>query len=113
MCIRDRYDLTLELYENTGAEFNTGIPVIDGTYGNDRGAAGGETGGFGASDEVLDNQALTTEDGFTVLDERDSWFLTYDFDDRPDLSQNVVLEDEAEVILDWSETNPFSESGKY
>jgi hypothetical protein len=108
------YDLTLELYENSGAEFDTGIEAIDSIYGNDGGAAGVQSGGTGAADEILDGITFMTENGLSLLDERDGWLMVLD-DTRikDDLSQNVEIEDEAEKILNWSETDPFSEGGKF
>lgn len=103
------YDLTLELYENTNADFNTGVPEIDSLYGNDGNNYTSETGGFGSPDEVLQNMTLTTEDGSMILDEHNGWVITLDNFDRIDLSQNVDIEVIADALIDWTEIDPFSE----
>lgn len=95
------YDLTLELYEGSSAVFNTGVPVIDALYQP-------------ITQDLLE-MVLTTEDGFIISDERDGWALEWeDVDDQVgDDGQNLEVENEAEIYLDWSETDPFSTGGRF
>jgi len=94
------YDMTLELYEGTSAVFATGVPLIDAIY----------------QPITVDvhSFALTTEDGFELHDDGEDWILLYQTaEDQIDNSQNVVIEDEADTIIDWTETDPFSEGGTF
>lgn len=94
------WDLTLELYENVGSVFNTGVPEIDAVYE--------------VRNDFMDEYALTTEAGAVLLDERDGWEIQYQTSDTwDDQSQNLDLENEAEEVIDWSETDPFSVGGKW
>lgn len=94
------YDLSLELYEGSSAVFDTGVPAIDSLYKP-------------ITDDV-NELVLLTEGGDHLVDERDRWeIVTVGIDDPVDISQNLVIEDEAEDVIDWSETDPFSTSGKF
>jgi neck protein len=94
------YDLTIELYEGSSAEFNTGVAVIDQNY-------------VKITDD-LQVMEIRTEAGDALKDERDGWqIVAVRYDDPVDVSQNVAVEDEAEEVIDWSEADPFSTGGKY
>lgn len=94
------YDLSLELYEASSAVFDTGVPEIDDFYQP-------------ITDDIL-QLALTTELGEMIVDETNSWPLVWQsIDDEIDISQNDELEDLADEIIVWTETDPFSEGGTY
>jgi hypothetical protein len=59
--------------------------------------------------------SLTTEDGFALVEPGDGWYLLYNgVDDvTTDLDQNLEFEEIADEIIDWTETDPFSEGGNY
>lgn len=94
------YDLTMELYEGQSEVFNTGVPEIDAIYQ--------------PITRDINAYALTTEDGYEIHDEYSDWPIIWQADnDQIDISQNLVFEDKANKSIDWSETEPFSEHGKW
>ena len=95
------WDLTVELYENQSAVFNTGVPEIDNIYTPV------------TQDDLL--LALTTEDGFLLTEPGDGWVLLYNAVDdvTTDLDQNIEFEEIADEVIEWTETDPFSEGGTF
>lgn len=89
------WDLSLELYEDSSAKFNTGVYEIDSMYE--------------PQTEDIYEQALSTENGFLLREPGDEWILEWeDMDTRDDQSQNVEIEEAADDLIEWSESNPFS-----
>lgn len=93
------YDLSCEVFEYSNERFNTGIPAIDDVY----------------KTRTLDltNFSILTNDGYMITDEAGYPILQggYDIDgqsgDVNDDGEEIQLE--GEDIIDWSETDPFSE----
>ena len=96
------YDLTCELFEYSGEVFNTGIPAIDSIQTHlsldlfDYGIQT-ETGGF----------MLATEDGDLIANE------DFNMSVIDPIADNETIETEALTFLDFTERDPFSESGAY
>lgn len=93
------YDLVCDLFEYSNEVFNTGIPQIDDLEA---------TYSFATS-----NYAINTEDNFMLLDE-DGYPLVqeeYNWQDQvgDSLEDNTEIQYEADQVLDFSETDPFSE----
>lgn len=105
------YELKCELFEYTSERFNTGVDVIDQiqtTHSLD----------IYSQVELVDenNNPIFTEDGYRLLSEEEdridsSADTARDFDTITD-SENVYIEGQADAIIDFSETDPFSE-GNY
>ena len=107
------YDIKVELFEYSNERFNTGIDVIDEVQSKH-------------SLDVLEEVQLLGEDGITPLFTEDGYRLvseeedstdassttTRDFDTIAD-SENVFIEGEADAIIDFSDTDPFSEGGRF
>lgn len=97
------YDLVCELFEYNNQEFNTGIAEIDEIQTK-------------FSFNVLD-YALLAEDGSVMRTEDDEYLVTekWDMDEIDPGTDNDYIEEEIENedIIDWSETDPFSETGTY
>jgi hypothetical protein len=93
------YDLTCELYEAESAVFSTGIPVIDDTY-ND----------FSMSPDAYE---ILAENGYTLTTESEETIIleSYSVDDIDVESQNDTFEQEGLDFIDFTEFDPFSESG--
>jgi hypothetical protein len=98
------YNLKCELFEYTGELFNTGEPEIDALYQNNF---------LGAAQPqiiLLDNiqsKLMITEDEKVFTTEGVS------IEDIDTAAENETIQDEADEFLDFSETNPFSEGGRY
>jgi hypothetical protein len=92
------------LFEYTGELFNTGEPEIDALYQNNF---------LGAAQPqiiLLDNiqsKLMITEDEKVFTTEGVS------IEDIDTAAENETIQDEADEFLDFSETNPFSEGGRY
>ncbi len=95
------WDLSLELYEDSTAVFHTGIDEIDSVYGH-------------YTHDVFET-ALATENGIMLTEPGDGWILEWEDMDtnRTDLSQNVEIEEAADEVISWDETDPFSVGGNY
>lgn len=95
------YDLKCELFEYSNEVFDTGIAEIDAIQDN-------------YSTDIYDH-AIQLEDGSYLVDEtlgRPLVFETFkDAEDVDPLAENDTFETEADDVLDFSETNPFSEGG--
>lgn len=91
------WTLTLELFEYSSERFNTGIPAID-------------TIEDALTLDVTQFQFLQ-EDGSVLLQESGDPLVLEEFDLKiqDPLSQNEYLETQADLIIDFSETDPFSE----
>lgn len=96
MGVAPTYDLTCQLYEYTGSQFTTGIPEIDKVNA--------------LSENVYDN-ALLTEDGYAFLTENGDTLLTEDYDEQSidPMDIDVPIQREADQVLDFTETDPYSE----
>lgn len=95
------YDLVCELYEYSNEVFATGVKDIDSIYEN-------FSTGFDIAGILLaDGVQITTEDGYPLMQE------FYNFEDQDPLADNDEIQAEADLILDFSEKDPFSETGIY
>lgn len=95
------YDLTCELFEYSGEQFNTGIPEIDDIQDKL------SLNIFDYGVLTQDNFMLATEDGdYLVLE-------TYNIETIDPNADNEFIEKEALEFLDFSERDPFSENGVY
>lgn len=91
------FDLTCELFEYNNEIFNTGVISIDEKQKDLT---------FNVSDF-----AIKTEDDFAIADEdmNDLALESFSLDAQDPISDNTGLENEGDVILDFSEIDPFSE----
>lgn len=95
------YVLTCELFEYSGESFSTGVPEIDSIQDN-------------LSLNVLDytlgdsnNIVITTEDDNIIVDEE------LDIQKIDPAADNTNIQSESDNIMDFSEIDPFTPSGKY
>ena len=95
------YDMTCELFEYSGEQFNTGIPELD---------------------DIQDKQSMNifdygiiTEDSFNITTEDNNYLVleTYTMNDIDPFADNDFIQNEADLILDWSESDPFSANGVF
>ncbi len=95
------YDLTCELFEYSGEQFNTGIPEIDDIQDK-------------LSLNIFDYGVLT-QDNFMLATEDGDYIVTENFKigTVDPFSDNENIETEALEFLDFSERDPFSENGVY
>jgi hypothetical protein len=95
------YDMTCELFEYSGEQFNTGIPELDDIQDK-------------LSMNIFD-YGVITEDGFNLLTEDDNYLTleTYIINDIDPFADNDFIQQESDLILDWSETDPFSANGVF
>lgn len=94
------FDLTCELFEYSNEVFNTGIDEIDSKQKNIT---------LNMQDFALlleDGEAIAEEDGFQLVREE------FDMKTQDLISDNDDIQLESDLILDFSEIDPFSE-GKY
>jgi len=98
------YDLKLELFEYSNEVFNTGIVEIDAITPTQSSSL---TVGAIYYSQMGDNVIMSTEDGFPIIQE------FYDLDVQDVISENEEIQTESDVIIDFSETDPFSESGTF
>ena len=94
------YDLVCELFEYNNETLNTGIPHVDELQRNIT---------FNMSDFSIlleGGLVLADEDGFDLVQER------FDIEIQDPISNNTDLQTEADLILDFTEFDPFSE-GRY
>ena len=107
------YDVKVELFEYSNERFNTGIDVIDEVQSKH-------------SLDVLEEVQLLSEDGITPLFTEDGYRLVSEEEDSEDASstlsrdfdtitdsENVFIEGEADAIIDFSDSDPFSEGGTF
>lgn len=97
------YDLKCELFEYSDEVFNTGIKEVDDLA--NKYSTGFET----AAIFIEGNQdiMITDEDGFPIIQE------FYQLSTQDTSSDNDFLQTEADLILDFTEKDPFSENGFY
>ncbi|MDR3503116.1 MAG: hypothetical protein P4L79_11120 [Legionella sp.] len=94
------FRVTCELYEYSNEKFSTGVTMIDSLeelY----------------STNILD-YAYTDNNGVAYTDNNGNVLVvnSYANDTNPD-EQNIDIQDEANQYLDWTELDPFSETGQY
>ena len=91
------FDITCELFEYNNEILNTGIEFVDEMQRDFT---------FNISDF-----AIKTEDDFAIADEdmNDLALESFSLDTQDPISDNTGLENEGDVILDFSEIDPFSE----
>lgn len=97
------YDLICELFEYSSERLNTGIPEID-EIEQDR-----TINMTAFSILTSNNEIITTTDGFPII------LSTYNLDTQEhDFgAENDEIQEESDTFLDFSEHDPFSESGTY
>jgi len=95
------YELTCELFEYSGEQFNTGIPEIDDIQDK-------------LSMNIFD-YSLLTQDNFSIATENGDYLVleTYKVETIDPFSDNDSIETEANGFLDFTERDPFSENGTY
>jgi hypothetical protein len=92
------YDLKCELFEYNNEYFETGLPDVDKLMNN-----------FSLNMNIFailteTGLPITDEDGYTILQEN------YDINENDVLATNDEIEEEADLFIDFTEKNPFSES---
>lgn len=98
------YDLKCELFEYNSEFFDTGDKEIDALYENN--FLGKEIQFELVTEDRYENQ-FTTEAGDALVTEGDT------IEDIDPAAENETIETEADNFLDFSETNPFSEGGRF
>jgi hypothetical protein len=95
------YELTCELFEYSGEQFNTGVADIDDIQDK-------------LSLDIFD-YGINTEDNFTLATEDDDLLVLENFavETIDPLADNDSIEQEALDFLDFTERDPFSEKGTY
>lgn len=95
------FDLVCELFEYSGEQFNTGIPEIDDIQDK-------------LSTNVFD-YVIMTEDSFALMTEDGNYIVNenYKIGSIDGNADNDDIEQEALNFLDFTEKDPFSESGIY
>lgn len=95
------YELTCELFEYSGEQFNTGIPDIDDIQDK-------------LSLNVFD-YAILTEDNFALTTEEGDYLVleNYNVETIDPFSDNDSIQTESDGFLDFTERDPFSENGTY
>lgn len=95
------YELTCELFEYSGEQFNTGIPDIDDIQDK-------------LSLNIFDYGVLTQDDFVLATEDGDYLVLeTYKVESIDPFADNDSIETEADGFLDFTERDPFSENGTY
>lgn len=101
------YDLRCELFEYNGEVFETGDPEIDALYADS--FLGKPTSmQLVTETDVFDTIMLTTLENGNVLMTEGSSVESID-----PAADNETIQAEAEDFLDFSESNPFSEGGRF
>jgi hypothetical protein len=96
------FQLECELFEYSNEKFSTGI------YDIDRVEQMFSTDVYTHALLMEDGVVIQTEDGNVLLQE------SYNkYEEQTQGEDNMTLEQEAEKIIDWTEVDPFSESGRY
>jgi len=95
------YEMTCELFEYSNEQFTTGIPEIDRLQKD-------------FSTDILD-YGVITEDDFYLVDEDGDYIVSekYNMDIIDPMNDDKYIQQESDQILDWSQRDPFSESGQY
>ncbi len=98
------YDLKCELFAYNSEFFDTGDPEIDSLYENN---FLGQPSIVQLVTDDIRNDILLTESGDTLV--TDGVYL----EDIDSIAENETIQAEADNFLDFSEGNPFSESGRF
>lgn len=95
------FDMTCELFEYSGEQFNTGIPEIDDIQDK-------------LSLNIFD-YGILTEDSFVLATEDDNYIVmeNYKIETIDPFSDNEDIQLESNTFLDFTEKDPFSENGTY
>lgn len=95
------FELVCELFEYSGETMNTGIEEIDRLQKDH-------------SIDILD-YAVTDEDGYYLMDEDGDYIVNekYNLATIDPNADNDFIQQESDEFLDFSEYDPFSESGRY
>jgi hypothetical protein len=95
------FELTCELFEYSGERFDTGIEAIDSIQQK-------------FSLDILD-YGIKDEDGFYIKDEDDNYIVNekYNLQTIDPTADNDLIQNESDEFLDFSEYDPFSETGRY
>ena len=95
------YDLKCELFEYSSEVMNTGFEAIDDLENKYSDA-------MNAFALLTENKLeITMEDGFSLVREE------FDLEVQDVLSDNFDVQTESDDFLDFTETDPFSEGGRY
>lgn len=96
------YELTCEVFEYAGEKLDTGIPEIDAIQTN--------------FSQDTNSSGLLTDEGKNIVDDNGAAVILGDFsldDQMGDIfSNNSEFADEADTLIEWDATNPFSD-GRY
>lgn len=95
------YTLVCEVFEYSNEIFETGNPTIDSRYQ----ALSTDVAPYAILTEA--GNPLTDENGNPLID------AAYSLEDVVSYAQNDEFQTDADEIMDWSEHDPFSESGVY
>ena len=101
------FDLTCEMYEYNNEIFNTGVTVIDDLYKYRM--------NHEVQERLLPDAAAGTDDGDFIVDDDGSiiGFTNNDPETNDPMAINSEVEWEGRKTINWSETDPFSEGGRY
>ena len=93
------YDLVCETFEYSSEKLNTGIEAIDNIEKN--------------NSIAMETYGLLTQDGFVITDQNGFQIIQsgYNFETQVGASfeDNTEIELEGDLILDWTQIDPFSE----
>lgn len=95
------YDLKCELFEYSSEYIKTGISLVDRLYSN--------------YSSVINSHGLLTEDGFEITDQNGYtiYLESFNIKDQDPFSDNEFIQSQSNIILDFTEVDPFSEGGRY
>jgi hypothetical protein len=104
------WDLTVELFEYAGEEFNTGIESIDCMA--DKSSINAYDWAILAEGGTYDGEVLLTEDGYILVNEQfgEGQEQFGVIDSNQEIEDATHPADSNTSILDWSESNPYAES---
>lgn len=96
------YDLTCELFEYSHETFATGIPEIDAIQTR--------------LDRSAESHLVQTSEGDRLVDESGQDLIVgerWESTSSDPLADNATIQRESDAIIDFSETDPFSENGRW
>lgn len=100
------YDLKCELFEYSNELFSTGIREIDDIYA--KYSIGLDVAGLLINSNIVNEKVyLTDEDGFVLMQEY------FNLQTQDVNAENDYLQTQGDLILDFSEKDPFSENGTF
>lgn len=100
------YDLKCELFEYSNELFSTGIREIDDIYA--KYSIGLDVAGLLINSNIVNEKIyLTDEDGFVLMQEY------FNLQTQDVNAENDYLQTQGDLILDFSEKDPFSENGTF